>query len=274
MAKKGERQSEEVKKKISKSLIGHTLTDEARRKISKTLIGNIPWNKGRTGIYSNETRKKIGRSRLGRIPWNKGLTKETDIRMEEISKKNSENQIGRAPSINQLRALEKGRYWCKGLTKEDNNSLKRRAEKQSLTTRGRKNPKHGEFLKKFYKENPHKHPNYIIAKKRGSGAKTRIEEEFGFGLEQAGIKAEFNYPVDGFWLDYAVPSIKLGFECDGKYWHQDKDRDKRRDKKLESFGWNITRFTGSDIRNNLELCIAKVKEVMKTGWQHQNSLYS
>jgi 5-methylcytosine-specific restriction endonuclease McrA len=34
--------------------------------------GRIPWNKGKTGIYSEETLRKIGESGKGRICWQKG----------------------------------------------------------------------------------------------------------------------------------------------------------------------------------------------------------
>lgn len=47
--------------------------------------GIIPWNKGKTGIYSKETLRKISKAGKGRIPWNKGknnyLTDETITKM-------------------------------------------------------------------------------------------------------------------------------------------------------------------------------------------------
>jgi len=36
--------------------------------------GQIPWNKGKTGIYSEETIKKMSDSRIGHTSWNKGIT--------------------------------------------------------------------------------------------------------------------------------------------------------------------------------------------------------
>ena len=39
----------------------------------KFLEGQIPWNKGKKGIYSKKTLKKMGEGRKGKIPWNKGL---------------------------------------------------------------------------------------------------------------------------------------------------------------------------------------------------------
>lgn len=39
--------------------------------------GNIPWNKGKIGIYSQETLDKISRARIGKPAWNKGLPNST-----------------------------------------------------------------------------------------------------------------------------------------------------------------------------------------------------
>lgn len=34
--------------------------------------GKDPWNKGKTGVYSEETKQKISNTLKGSIPWNKG----------------------------------------------------------------------------------------------------------------------------------------------------------------------------------------------------------
>lgn len=67
---------EEVKKKISESKTGDknpAKRPEVKEKISKTLKGRIPWNKGKTNIYSEETLKKMSESSKGKSSWNKGL---------------------------------------------------------------------------------------------------------------------------------------------------------------------------------------------------------
>ena len=60
--------SEQSKKKISdtiKSLHANGAYTYVNRK------GIIPWNKGKTGIYSEETLQKIRDTKKGSIPWNK-----------------------------------------------------------------------------------------------------------------------------------------------------------------------------------------------------------
>lgn len=67
----------DTKIKISKSLTGRSLSEEHRRK----LTGRIPWNKGKTDIYSDETRMKMGEAKKGRT-----LSKEHRRKMSEAHK--------------------------------------------------------------------------------------------------------------------------------------------------------------------------------------------
>ena len=76
---RGQKRTEEQKKKISDSLLGHkhspeTLakmrkprSEQAKLNISKAMIGKTPWNKGKTGIYSEETISKIRNANLGKV---------------------------------------------------------------------------------------------------------------------------------------------------------------------------------------------------------------
>ena len=56
------------------------------------------------------------------------------------------------------------------------------------------------------------------------------------------------YPV--YWskkwnycIDIADPRLGLAFEYDGEYWHRNKFRDLRRQKRLESLGWSFLRYS-------------------------------
>ena len=78
---KGHLVSEETRIKISNSLKKtYQQNPETKERINKYLKGHIPWNKGIS--YSEEQKEKL----RGRISWIKGLTKETDKRVEGISK--------------------------------------------------------------------------------------------------------------------------------------------------------------------------------------------
>lgn len=60
------RHSEESKKKISQSKMGHVVSIETRLLISKSGKGRIPWNKGRKNPFSESTRQKMSNSKKGR----------------------------------------------------------------------------------------------------------------------------------------------------------------------------------------------------------------
>lgn len=68
----GKKQSEEFKKYMSllmsenNPMKGKTHSPEAREKIKKNAIGRIPWNKGKTGVYSGEVLEKMRQSALDR----------------------------------------------------------------------------------------------------------------------------------------------------------------------------------------------------------------
>jgi len=65
ISRKGSKQSEEAKRKISLAGIGRKHTEEAKRKIGKGNIGNI---------HTEETKKKMSVAKKGKKPWNKGKT--------------------------------------------------------------------------------------------------------------------------------------------------------------------------------------------------------
>jgi group I intron endonuclease len=65
---------------------------EARKGEKNPMYGRhlIPWNKGKTGLYSEEYRRKISEANKGQIPWNKGkkgvYTEETRHRISATLK--------------------------------------------------------------------------------------------------------------------------------------------------------------------------------------------
>lgn len=54
------------------------------------------------------------------------------------------------------------------------------------------------------------------------------------------------YPVAGFFVDFANPAAKVALECDGAQWHTDKAKDAARDRVLGDLGWTVYRFTGTE----------------------------
>lgn len=54
------------------------------------------------------------------------------------------------------------------------------------------------------------------------------------------------YPVAGYFLDFGNPVVKVAIECDGYEFHQDKEKDRKRDIALFENGWRVYRISGSD----------------------------
>ena len=89
---KGRKHTQEAKKNMSESAkkrktVGRTMSEEVKRKISKTLTGQQSPNKGKK--MSEEARKKISIARKGKPAWNKGKTmsEETKRRISESQNK-------------------------------------------------------------------------------------------------------------------------------------------------------------------------------------------
>ncbi len=66
------------------------------------------------------------------------------------------------------------------------------------------------------------------------------------------------YKVGRFRSDFAVPFKKVLIECDGRDYHSKLDHiisDLIREFYLKSKGWNIIRFSGGEIYNNVNKCV-------------------
>ena len=93
--------------------------------------------------------------------------------------------------------------------------------------------------------------------------KTDIEQIMFDALQKEGIEVATQFPIRckyGYVLDYAIPGLKICIECDGKHWHlKGNKHDKKRDGYLKSKGWTVLRFTDTEIKENIEQCINKIK---------------
>lgn len=71
-----------------------------------------------------------------------------------------------------------------------------------------------------------------------------LKEKYG------NIKFEIEYPLKRlntnrkFYLDIAIPSLRIDIEYDGKFWHEkEKEKDNLRDKEIKKLGWEVIRVT-------------------------------
>ena len=107
-------------------------------------------------------------------------------------------------------------------------------------------------LLELYDKHPEKRLNARMAKHRKSGKKTWIEQRMSELLDKLGIEYVFQYPILRYNVDFAIPELGIVIECDGEYWHQDKEADAKRQKRIEDEGWDVFRFSGSKINQHFE----------------------
>jgi len=75
---------------------------------------------------------------------------------------------------------------------------------------------------------------------------TPIEMRLFEALQKKRIPAEPQFRVGRYTLDFALPSLGIAIEADGRGWH-DSVRDRQRDEELRVHGWHTVRFSGSEI---------------------------
>lgn len=63
-------------------------------------------------------------------------------------------------------------------------------------------------------------------------------------IRGVGIPFYPQWPVLNYFLDFADPIKKIGIEVDGKEFHQNVEKDMKRQKEIEDEGWIIIRIRG------------------------------
>lgn len=86
-----------------------------------------------------------------------------------------------------------------------------------------------------------------------------------------GLKIRRQHPIGVYIADFYCHSVKLVIEIDGAI-HRDRDvmeLDKIRQKELESWGYNIIRFSNFQVMNKVEKVLETIAEKIK----HLNNLH-
>jgi very-short-patch-repair endonuclease len=70
------------------------------------------------------------------------------------------------------------------------------------------------------------------------------------------------HQIGPYRVDIAILGAKIVVECDGHAFHamtkEQVARDNKRDRYLQSEGWRVLRFSGSEIHNRLSACADEV----------------
>ena len=252
----------EIKKKIKgKSYVEIYGEEKAKALIEKRRIAIIG---DKNPAKRDDIRKINSQKNKGKKSWCKGLTRFNNNSLMELSKKLK----GKPKSINhieKLRKANKGRKsWNKGLRKETNKSLELISKKLS----GRERPDIREYMLnggsikanlaprdqeklKLKNEKTRKRmlewQALMMLSKVKNPSKPQVEL-FNI-VKELYSTAILNYPLYelNYSLDIAIPDLKIWIESDGSYWHQDKDKDLERQRKIENLGWKCIRYVCDNV---------------------------
>ena len=222
MPKKGYKQTPEHIWKLSEARKGRIHSDETRQQISETL-------KGRT--FSAEHRQKMSISQKKRYHIHpKGPVS------EETKQKISESEKGKTLS-------------------DETRQKQREAHKRTW-----QDP---DFRETQFRTNPWFRHNI----ERPTSIERAIQEEL-IRRNIYDFIPEF-YVSNGnggyYFVDFMIVSNFTIIECDGDYWHTlegAKERDAKRQEDIESKGWTVLRFTGTQIRTDLQEVGNKIVSVL------------
>jgi len=155
-----------------------------------------------------------------------------------------------------MREIMKGRKpWSTGLTKENNNSLRRQAMKMTgrKLTEQHKN-KISDGVKKNLPSTNFKNVDFrskIVVPAKDSSIEVKIQnflKELGIQFFTHQYMKEIEH---GYQCDILIPSMNLVIECDGDYWHKypiGKKMDYIHTKELIEKGFKVLRLWEHEIR--------------------------
>lgn len=166
--------------------------------------------------------------------------------------------------------FRKGKFnpaWNKGLTKETDERVRKQGKSYSKKYKGRrKNIKLSDEVKekiskgriKYLLEHPDKVP-YIINHSSKESYPERIFKQALIDSNITGWVQEYRNGLYSY--DFAFPDLKIDIEIDGSTHNSEKVKkiDKRRDEWSLNEGWEVIRFSAKEVKENLILCIEKVK---------------
>lgn len=80
--------------------------------------------------------------------------------------------------------------------------------------------------------------------------------------KQLGVRFSRQIPIDQYIVDFYCKELQIAIEVDGsihfELGHQEKDI--KRQKRLESLGVKVIRFSDSDVKNNLSWVLSEIKK--------------
>lgn len=80
--------------------------------------------------------------------------------------------------------------------------------------------------------------------------------------KQLGYKFRRQHSIGKYIVDFYCPSKRLIIELDGSQHIDNKQRDEERDSYLSNLNYSVLRFYNSDVNNNIEGVVLKIKDYL------------
>ena len=98
-----------------------------------------------------------------------------------------------------------------------------------------------------------------------SGSYSSIERMIADCFNALNVRFYHNQRIGKYFADFVIFNDVI-VECDGEYWHRDKEKDRRRDLYLMERGYSVFRLTESRIKKDSMRCAKSTIEIL----QHLN----
>lgn len=79
---------------------------------------------------------------------------------------------------------------------------------------------------------------------------TPIEAALWHDIRAENVVMYPQFPIKGYFVDFANPVAAVCIECDGARWHADTAKDEARQRVIERFGWTVYRISGRDCKSD------------------------
>lgn len=103
----------------------------------------------------------------------------------------------------------------------------------------------------FMSKHPERAGNVVLAR-QGRVSKPQLSMFRVIKSKVGNLEVVLNYYVRTAatfrFIDVAIPSLMLGFEYDGKYFHSDISQEKQRDDELIALGWTVVHINDDGLR--------------------------
>jgi very-short-patch-repair endonuclease len=129
-----------------------------------------------------------------------------------------------------------------------------------------KEGRHAETWQRLQEEAAARPESTLVQTPSGGIWMSPIESKFYEAMTAQGLDPVPQYCIQGYFVDFAFPDVRLAVEADGAAFHsgEARQRDRKRDWILGNAGWTVKRFHGSTLHSRAPNCAFVVKREVET----------